>query len=460
MPFNIEADLPEPHVPVAAVPAGEFAAWRTKLAARERRWLDAIGLKAEVGSVGLIPREDGSVARAVLVLPDGAAGPWDFAHLPGKLPAGSYRLETLPDGAGQADAAALGWALASYGFERYRKRERSRPDLLWPEGADRSAVARAAEATVLVRDLVNTPASDMGPAEIEAAARELGERHGATVEAMVGAALIDADYPAIHAVGRGSPREPRLIDLRWGSEDAPRVTLIGKGVAFDTGGLDLKPSGSMKLMKKDMGGAAHVLGLAHMIMDARLPVCLRVLIPAVENAVSGDAMRPLDVVHTRKGITVEIGNTDAEGRVILCDALAEADREDPALILDFATLTGAARVALGPDLPALFANDDAVAEDLLRHGDALADPMWRLPLWPAYRKLIEGKTADITNAPEGGFAGAITAALFLERFVRDTTPWAHMDVYAWVASSRPGRPEGGEAYGVRAAFALLAERFG
>ena len=448
-------------VPIAQIAPKSFAGWLKAAPARLKRWARAMNFQAEAGAVLPLPGSDGRIARVLFVQADDAS-PWDYARLPDKLPPRTYRLERDPAPAA-ANAMALGWALAAYEFGRYRGKNKksSGAVLVWPKTADRAAVTRAAEATHLVRNLVNAPANDMGPGDLAQAARALARRHHARMTEIVGAALLKKGYPAVHAVGRAatSERAPRLIDLAWGRAGAPRVTLVGKGVCFDTGGLDLKPSANMKLMKKDMGGAAHALGLAHMVMAAKLDVRLRVLIPAVENSVSSDAMRPLDVVRTRKGLTVEIGNTDAEGRVILADALAEASRERPALIVDFATLTGAARVALGTELPALFCNDESVSEALLAAGKTVADPLWRLPLWAPYGRQIEGKTADLTNAPEGGFAGAITAALFLERFVEASIPWAHLDLMAWNTSSSPGRPEGGEAMGMRALFALLAERF-
>jgi leucyl aminopeptidase len=350
--------------------------------------------------------------------------------------------------------------LACYQFTRFRSRNaRVWPRLLWPAAADRGHVARTAGAIAMTRDLVNTPAGDMGPEELADAAAALAGSTGALFRTIVGDALLQENFPAIHAVGRASPRAPRLIDLRWGADTAPKVTLVGKGVCFDTGGLDLKSSANMKLMKKDMGGAALVLGVARMIMDARLPVRLRVLIPAVDNAVSGNAFRPLDVLATRKGLTVEIGNTDAEGRLVLADALAEADREKPDLLIDVATLTGAARTALGPELPALFTADDALAAQLLAAGDEEADPLWRLPLWKPYRRMLDSKVADIINASDSPHAGAITAALFLQEFVSPGTAWAHLDVFAWNPSSRPGRPEGGEAIGLRALYGAIARRW-
>jgi leucyl aminopeptidase len=381
---------------------------------------------------------------------------WSYGGLPFSLPDAVYRL---PDDLGSeaATAAALGWALGGYGFQRYKKPERGPARLALPRSADKAAVRRDAAAIFLVRDLVNTPAEDMGPAELAAAARAVARGGGAKCSVIVGDALLEANYPCIHAVGRASSRSPRLIDFRWGRR-GPKVTLVGKGVCFDSGGLDLKGANMMLLMKKDMGGAAHVLGLAQMIMAADLPLRLRVLIPAVENSVSANAYRPLDVIRSRKGLTVEIGNTDAEGRVILCDALAEAGTDKPDLLIDMATLTGAARVALGPELPALFCNDDTVAEAALRHGRRVDDPLWRLPLHKPYRRLIDSKIADINNAGDSPFAGAITAALFLADFVPEGSQWLHLDIMAWNSRVRPGRPEGGEAMAIRALYALIAER--
>jgi len=340
------------------------------------------------------------------------------------------------------------------------KKKEHRARLVWPEGADRGLAERLANAVCLARDLINTPASDLGPAELADAAVTVAQNAGATHRVITGDALLAENYPTIHAVGRASSRQPRLVDIRWGEERAPKVTLVGKGVCFDSGGLDLKPASGMKMMKKDMGGAAIMLGLAQALIQGGLPVRLRVLLPLVENAVSGNAMRPLDIVKTRKGITVEIGNTDAEGRLILCDALAEACTEEPAMIVDAATLTGAARVALGPELPALFCNDDGLAAGLIAAGMAEDDPMWRMPLWRSYRKLLDSKAADINNVSDGPHAGAITAALYLQEFVEPGIPWAHLDVMAWNAKARPGRPEGAEAQTLRAVYAYIAGRFG
>jgi leucyl aminopeptidase len=420
-------------------------------------WLESTGFNGAAGQLALLPGDNGRLAR-VFVGTEAEDWLWALGDLPTRLPAGRYALERA-DNPRQATRAALGWALGSYAFTRYRKRERKAIDLVWPKAADRDYVTRTAEAIYLVRDLVNTPAADLGPAELADAARALARKHRARFQVIVGEALLKRNFPMVHAVGKGSARAPRLIDIAWGTR-GPRITLVGKGVCFDSGGLDLKPSSGMKMMKKDMGGAAHALGLASMVMAAKLPVRLRVLIPAVENMVSGTSFRPLDVVPTRKGLTVEIGNTDAEGRLILADALALGDADKPALMIDFATLTGAARVALGPDLPALFTDHDDLANDILRHATAEADPAWRLPLWRGYRSGLDSKVADLNNISESGFAGAIYAALFLKEFVSDTTPWAHFDIYAWNNRTRPGRPEGGEAMVLRGLFALLKERFG
>jgi len=363
----------------------------------------------------------------------------------------------------------LGFALASYRYDRYRPKssdedddeDKISPYLVWPAGCDRDAVRAAHGATTLVRDLVNTPASDLGPAELAQAAEDLANASGATYSEVVGVDLIRQDFPAVYAVGRGAEesRAPRLITFTWGREDAPRVTLVGKGVTFDTGGLDLKPAAAMKLMKKDMGGAAHALGLASMIMAMDLDVRLHVIIAAVENSVSGGAMRPQDVIATRKGLSVEIGNTDAEGRVILADALALACEDQPDVLVDFATLTGAARVALGTEIPALFSNDDALAEDILTGARATADPLWPLPLHAPYKQMTKSKIADLRNDTDSPYGGAITAGLFLQAFVNEDVSWAHVDLMAWNVSSQPGKPEGGEAMSMRAIFAALAKRF-
>ena len=366
---------------------------------------------------------------------------------------------TARSAAGEANDLALGWALGSYRFTRYRDADPC-AKLAIPGEASEDRVTAMAESLYLGRDLINTPAEDMGPEDLAAAAETLADRSDATCEIIVGDDLLAQNYPSVHTVGRASHRPPRLIDIRWGEKGAPKLTLVGKGVCFDSGGLDLKPAAGMKLMKKDMGGGASVLALAGMIMRLGLKVRLRVLVPAVENSVAGNAYRPLDVIKTRKGITIEIGNTDAEGRVILCDALAEASSEKPDLLIDMATLTGAARVALGPDLPAFFCNDDDLAETIRKIGVDHKDPAWRLPLWQPYQQMIKGEVADINNSGSGPGAGAITAALFLQHFVDDGVPWAHFDIMGWNLSGQPGRPAGGEPMAVRGLFAMLEERYG
>ena len=439
-------------VTITPLASAALEPWLAKQPAATRRWVERVGFTAQPGTTALLPGAEGALAGVLLGVEAGE-DIWSYGALPGTLPQGRYRLDAAVTGAA-ASCAALGWALGGYAFTRYKVPQRDFAVLVWPKGVDRAAVTRAAEATFLVRDLVNTPAEDLGPPQLAEAAKAVAKAHGAKVAVTTGAALLKNNYPTIHAVGRAADRAPRLIDLRWGSK-GPRVTLVGKGVCFDSGGLDLKSAAGMKLMKKDMGGAAHVLGLAQMIMAAKLPLRLRLLIPAVENSVSGNAFRPLDVIKTRQGLTVEVGNTDAEGRLILCDALTEADREEPELLVDFATLTGAARVALGSELPALFCNDEATAAAALDHGLSVQDPLWRLPLHAPYKRLLDSKVADLNNVSEGGYGGAITAALFLETFVAKAKAWIHIDVMAWNLAARPGRPAGGEAMGLRAIYGLI-----
>jgi leucyl aminopeptidase len=447
-------------VPLVAVSQAGLAAWREKAPAHQRQWAAATGFSGEAGKLALLPDAQGGLGRVLVGVAEDAAAMWAFAGLSDALPPGRYRIERLPEG-GDPSRAALGWALGTYTFDLYRKKKEAEGTrLVWPAGADRDLVERLAAAVCLARDLINTPAGDMGPAELAEAAVHVAERNDARHRVIAGDALLAENYPTIHAVGRASARAPRLVDITWGDEGAPKVTLVGKGVCFDSGGLDLKQASGMRMMKKDMAGAAIMLALGQAIMAARLPVRLRLLLPLVENAVSGNAMRPLDIVRTRKGLSVEIGNTDAEGRLILCDALAEASREKPELLVDIATLTGAARIAVGPELAALFANDDALAEGLLAAGAAEDDPLWRMPLWRPYRRLLDSKIADLNNVSEGPHAGAITAALYLQEFVEPGVPWAHLDVMAWNGRARPGRPEGAEAQALRALYAHLAGRFG
>ncbi len=445
-------------VPIVPVTKDGFARWSKSLSASARTWIEQSGFKGDAGTHALIPDEKGRIAR-VAVGVEAADHIFALGGLAQTLPPRSYSLDADLDDAA-ATRVALGWAMGAYAFTRYKKAKREAAKLVWPAGADRATVEAQARAIYMARDLINTPAEDLGPSHLAEAAKGMARRHRAKTEVIVGDALLKRNYPSIHTVGRAAENQPRLIDIVWGSPRNPKVTLVGKGVCFDSGGLDIKPSGSMLMMKKDMGGSAAVLALGDMIMSAGLKVRLRVMVPAVENAISGNAFRPLDVIRTRKGLTVEIGNTDAEGRIILCDALAEADSENPELIVDFATLTGAARVALGPQLPAMFTNDDKFAAEWEKAATRASDPIFRMPLWQPYRKMLESKVADLSSTGNSPFAGSITAALFLESFVSKTTTWAHVDTFAWNATTQPGRPEGGEALGVRGLFQLLADRYG
>ncbi|MBL6617097.1 MAG: leucyl aminopeptidase family protein [Reyranella sp.] len=454
LPF---VDRSSSSLPIQIVGQSSWKKWLKEQSAARRGWLESSGVAGRAGDLAVLPGRDGKAAGAVLVL---SARPslWDFGSLATRLPAGTWRLSDT--GSVSPTDAAVAIGLGTWRFERYRsnKAKAAGVKIIWPAGADKARATAMIEAISLARDLITTPSSDMGPAELAAAAQELAKQHKARIKVIVGDDLLKQNYPMVHAVGRASARAPRLIDLTWGRDSDPKVTLVGKGVCFDTGGLDLKPASGMLNMKKDMGGAATVMAVAAMVMANKLPVRLRLLVPAVENSVSGNAFRPLDVVPTRKGITVEIGNTDAEGRLILCDALHEGASEKPSMMVDCATLTGAARVALGTELPALFCNDDALADDLLDAGKAVTDPMWRMPLFAGYRRLLDSKVADINNAPGVAFGGAITAALYLKEFVPDDVPWAHFDMMAWNNASRPGRPEGGEAQAARAIFAAIEKR--
>jgi leucyl aminopeptidase len=444
-------------IPVECVDPGSLAACRRRLDAHARRWLDAIAFEAHPGRVIQIPGPSGRVER-VLVGVDTAEPLWALAALPWQLPAGRYAL-AAEGVALDRTLATLGWALGAYRYTRYRHAGRD-PAQLLVEKSMHAALLPSIDAVAQVRDLVNTPTEDLGPEQLADAVKTVGKAHRARVREWVGDALLDAGFPTIHAVGRASHRPPRLLELEWGKPGDPQLVLVGKGVCFDSGGLNLKVGDGMRWMKKDMGGAAHALALAGLVMQAKLPVRLRLLIPAVENAVAGNALRPGEVVRTRGGHSVEIDNTDAEGRLILCDALAYAVEQQPDLVVDFATLTGAARVALGPDLPALFANRDALADAVLACAREAHDPLWRLPLWQPYRRMLDSYLADFANAGPSRHAGAITAALYLQRFVPDATPWMHVDVYAWNDAERPGRPRGGEAQGLRAFFAFLRRRYG
>ncbi len=454
---KISSRKPSAAIAISLIRSSEWEVWIKKQDSITQSWARTTGFSAAAGSHCLIAAKTGELMRILAGVND-TLDIWSIADLPAVLPAGHYRLEAQFD-AKTSEALMLGWLLGSYHFDRYKKKSKAFATLAAPSGCDSVFVQRMAEAICETRDLINTPANDMGPAELARACKGVAMTYGAEYREIVGEALLKQNYPAIYEVGKASTRAPRLVDIRWGSSQHPKVTLVGKGVCFDSGGLDIKPSSGMKLMKKDMGGAACILALAHMIMERKLPVRLRVLIPAVENSISGNAYRPMDIIKTRKGLSVEIGNTDAEGRIILCDALYEADTENPDLLVDFATLTGAARTALGTDIPAFFTPDDAIASKLLAHSQQQKDPLWRLPLWQEYRSMLNSASADINSAPDGPYAGAITAALYLKEFVQKTSAWIHVDMMAWNLSKRPGRPIGAEAMAVRALFAFIEERF-
>jgi leucyl aminopeptidase len=447
-------------VPVTFVTAATWTDSSDRLDARSRAFVDAAGFEPKAGRHLLLPGPDGGLMGVLFGLENAEEKSKDLLRpgaLPALLPAGTYRFANAPH---DARLAALAFALGSYRFARYRKAEDKEIRLELLPGLDGADLTRISEAVGLGRDLINTPANDMGPAELEAAARAVATRHGATFRSIVGADLLGQNFPLIHAVGRAADQAPRLVDMSWGDPAHPKITLIGKGVCFDTGGLDIKPESGMLNMKKDMGGAATVLALAHMLMDRGAKLRLRVLLPVVENAISGSAFRPRDIYRSRKGLSVEIGNTDAEGRLILADALALADEEAPELIVDMATLTGAARVALGPEVVPFYTDDDALAAALARSADAESDPLWRLPLWGPYDQMLDSKVADINNVAAGGYAGSITAALFLRRFVSAAKAWLHCDIFAWNPATKPGRPEGAECQGARALYHLIMARYG
>ena len=447
-------------IPISFVTKSSWDQVAETLPAPQRAFATACAFAAKPGAYLALPAPEGAIAQVLFGLEEESARSRDLFRpgaLPGLLPPGIYRFANAPH---DLRLATLAFALGTYRFGRYRKNDVPDVRLVPPGGVDTADIARIAEAAALARDLINTPSNDMGPEQLAQAGQQLATRFGATFNCIVGDELLKQNFPLIHAVGMASTRAPRLIDLSWGDPAHPKVTLVGKGVCFDTGGLDLKPSSGMLIMKKDMGGAANVLALAQMVMDARLKVRLRVLIPAVENAVAGNAFRPLDIFKSRKGPTVEIGNTDAEGRLVLADALALADEEKPDLLVDLGTLTGAARVALGPDLPPFYTNDDDLAEAVASNARSENDPLWRMPLWPPYDSWLDSKTADINNAPSGGFAGSITCALFLQRFVTDAKSWLHVDIYGWTPSAKPARPEGGECQAARAIYKLLSQRYG
>lgn len=443
-------------VPLHAVAKPELADWLSSLAPAARNFANATGFSGGFGEVLVMPRNDGGFELAAFGMGDTGTRKrkrFLLADARRKLPKAVYRLVSPTPGP-ELNENALGWLLAGYRFDRYVKPPKELAELVAPDGVDADRLEIIAAGEALTRDLINTPASDMGPAELETAARDLASQHGAKIEVIRGEDLLDQNFPLIHTVGRASARAPRLIDMRWGSA-GPLLSLVGKGVCFDTGGLNIKPGVSMGLMKKDMGGAATVFGLAHMIMALRMPLRLRVLVPAVENAISGSAFRPQDILPSRKGLSVEINNTDAEGRLVLADALALADEEDPDLVLSMATLTGAARVAVGPDLAPFYATRDADAQAVLSAAQTARDPLWRMPFWEPYETMIEPGIADLDNAPKGGMAGSITAALFLRRFVTRTPRYMHFDIYGWQPTAEPARPKGGVGQGARAVLEAL-----
>jgi leucyl aminopeptidase len=449
-----------PTVPVTFVSTSTWRDLRERLDPHGRAYAEASGFEPKAGRHLLLPATGGGLAGVLFALEppgDQNADLFRPGALAGLLPAGAYRFANAPH---DPKLAALAFALGCYRFTRYRKQDEKELKLELPGNVDGDDLSRIVEGVFLARDLINTPANDMGPAELEDAARTLAGRHGASARAIVGDALISEGFPLIHAVGRAASRAPRLIDIVWGDPGHPKVTLIGKGVCFDTGGLDIKPESGMLNMKKDMGGAATMLALAHMLMDRGTKLRLRVLIPAVENAISGSAFRPRDVYRSRKGLSVEIGNTDAEGRLVLADALALADEEQPELIADMATLTGAARVALGPDIPPFYTDDDELSAVLAACAASENDPLWRMPLWRPYDQMLDSRVADLNNVSSGNFGGSITAALFLRRFVAAATPWLHFDIFAWNPTAKPGRPEGAECQAARALYALLVARYG
>jgi leucyl aminopeptidase len=461
------ADPTETAAPIWLVPAGKLAAALEALDASAENTPKQEILPREALAFAAVTRFDAKPGRSFTFVREGAPGvvfcldddpsadPFQPGALATQLQSGVYRFVGSPP---RPELAALAFLLGGHRFSRY-KNPRETARLVAPEGIDAGAVETMADCVALARDLIDTPANDMGPDELEAAILGVAEKFGAEAR-VIGGEELARDFPLIHAVGKGSPRAPRLVDLRWRAGRARKMTLVGKGVCFDSGGLDIKPESAMGLMKKDMGGAASALAASAMIMAANVDVSLRLLVPIVENSVSGEAFRPGDVYRSRKGLTVEIGNTDAEGRLILADALALADEEKPDLLVDFATLTGAARVALGPDLPPFYTDDEALAGAILRAGDHVNDPVWRLPLWKAYDSKLDGKIADLNNAPPGGMAGSIVAALFLRRFVSKGASWAHFDIYGWTPAAKPGRPEGGEAQAARLVLQLAREKFG
>jgi leucyl aminopeptidase len=443
--------------PIVPVTTENFPQWIETQNEFTQQWIKALNYTAKAETYCLIPNSSGGVERVIIALKNNTNF-WALGILPQALPPGNYRIEKISNET-ELTQCAIAWGLGAYQFNRYKANGKTIAKLAIDEACNSKQIENIVAAIYNARDLINTPTEDMGPPELAQAAKNIAQQFKAEINIISGDDLLKNNYPTIHAVGRASDKAPCLIDIRWGDANATKLTIVGKGVCFDTGGLDLKDAANMLLMKKDMGGAAHALCLAQMIMHANLPVRLRVLIPAVENAVAGNAYRPGDIIKTRQGLTVEISNTDAEGRLILCDALAEAVTEQPELLLDFATLTGAARVAVGTEISALFANNDQLADKILFHAQQEQDPVWRMPLYSPYRKMLDTPFADIKNAAGSSYAGSITAALFLKEFVPDNIPWAHFDLMAWNICPSAGHPEGGEVMALRAVFAYLRERF-
>ncbi|WP_076408331.1 M17 family metallopeptidase [Shewanella sp. UCD-KL12] len=439
--------------PLTILHTDEYSTWLAEQDKQTTNWLSTTQFDGK--GLSLIPASSGELAQAIFVTKE-TESYWVCGDLVNQLPAGQFSINGTEE---QVKIAAFSWGLGAYKFDRYKKNDKRYPQLVLPTQAQVDETQKLVRSVSIVRDLINTPAADMMPQHLGEVMENLASEFGGQVTQIVGDELLAQNYPTIHMVGRASENKPRLIDLTWGDENAPLVTLVGKGVCFDSGGLDLKPGAGMRLMKKDMGGAAHVIGLAHQIMASNLPIRLRVLVPAVENAVSANAFRPGDVIKTRKGITVEIDNTDAEGRLVLCDALAEASNDKPELMIDFATLTGAMRIALGTELPGFFSNDDQVALDMTQSGLNVQDPIWRMPLHKPYLELTSSDIADLANCGRVPQGGAITAALYLEAFVDEDISWSHFDVMGWNSRKLPGRPVGGESFGIRAVFDYLETRF-
>jgi len=442
-------------VPIFMVKPGDVGKAENPLVSNQKAWARANGFDGASGSILLCPDDKGAIKSVLFGVGDGKSD-LITGSLASKLPKGNYHFESNLH---NPHLASLGWLLGAYRFTEYSGKKPSGAKLVLPGEVNRAALVRETEGCYLARDLINMPANDMGPQQLEDAIRKMGKIHKATVNVIKGEKLLEKNFPMIHTVGRASVDAPRLIDLKWGEGKHPKVTLVGKGVIFDSGGLNIKPGNSMALMKKDMGGAANTIALAQMIMHAKLPVRLRLLVPAVENAIAGNAFRPSDIIPSRKGISVEIGNTDAEGRLILGDALTLGDEEKPDLMIDMATLTGAARVALGPDLPPFYTDDKALASNIAEASEAVHDPLWQMPLWAPYQKMLSSKVADVNHISTGGFAGSITAALFLSRFVDKAKSWAHFDIYGWTPAAKPWAPVGGEAQGIRALFKVIADRY-